>query len=517
MYSLSRTGRTRTTDIWPGFVDGLASLLLVVIFVLMVFMVAQFFLSAALTGRDEQLARLNQQISQLSDQLALERAANEELRSNVTELSSQLQASLSEQDDLSSQLAAITSERDVMKDSLTNIGEELEEAYKVIDADKAKIEAQLQELAILKSLRDELRAELEQTQDFVVDQQRQTEAALTRAQEAETALAETRAARQAALERAKLAESELEEMQEARQTALARAEEAETALEESESARLTALSRAEEAEQELARIENLRLFAEERAEQAEQELERTRARAEQAEQALSDSQSTQEQTRQQLVEQRRMTEEAERQVELLNRQILSLRKQLAQLNEALDAAEAKNERQQVQIADLGRRLNVALASKVQELARYRSEFFGRLREVLGDNPNIRIVGDRFVFQSELFFAQGEDELGDEGKEQLRQLAQTLKEIAGEIPDDIDWVLRVDGHTDRVPISTPDFPSNWELSTARAVSVVKFLIEQGIPADRLAAAGFGEYQPLVTSDDQDAYRRNRRIEIKFDQQ
>ena len=202
MYSLSRTGRTRTTDIWPGFVDGLASLLLVVIFVLMVFMVAQFFLSAALTGRDEQLARLNQQISQLSEQLALERSANEELRGNVTELSSQLQASLSEQDDLSSQLAAVTSERDVMKESLTNIGDELEEAYKVIEADKAKIEAQLQELVILQSLRDELRKELEQTQDFVVDQQRQTEAALARAEQAESEVAEMRAARQEALARA---------------------------------------------------------------------------------------------------------------------------------------------------------------------------------------------------------------------------------------------------------------------------------------------------------------------------
>ena len=475
MYSLSRTGRTRTTDIWPGFVDGLASLLLVVIFVLMVFMVAQFFLSVALTGRDERLAQLNQQIEQLSDLLALERSANAELRSNVNELSSQLQASLNAQDDLSSQLAALQSERDVLKDSLTKVGDELEEAYKVIDADKETIEAQLQELAILKSLRDDLQKELEQTQDFVVDQQRQTE------------------------------------------QARARAEEAEAALDEAQDARRDALARAEDAETELARIEDLRLFAEERAEEAEAERQAALERAREAESAAETAESERVETRDKLLQQQAMTEQAQRQVELLNRQILALRDQLAQLTAALDAAEAKNERQRVQIADLGRRLNVALATRVQELARYRSEFFGRLREVLGDNPNIRIVGDRFVFQSELFFAQGEAELGAEGKEQLRQVAEALKAIADEIPEDIDWILRVDGHTDRVPITTSEYPSNWELSTARAVSVVKFLIDQGIPADRLAAAGFGEYQPLVTGDSQDAYRRNRRIEIKIDQQ
>ncbi len=440
MYSLSRTGRSRTTDIWPGFVDGLASLLLVVIFVLMVFMVAQFFLSVALTGRDEQLTRLNQQIEQLSNLLSLERSANEGLRSNVNELSSQLQASLNQQDDLSSQLAALSTERDVLKDSLTGIGQELEDAYKVIEADKEKIEAQLQELAILKSLRDDLQKELEQTQDFVVDQQRQAEAALERAAGAESEIAAAEAARLLALRRAAEAEAETEETRAARDSA-----------------------------------------------------------------------------RRQLTEQENLTEAAQRRVDLLNRQILALRQQLAQISAALEASEAKNREQEVQIADLGKRLNVALATRVQELARYRSEFFGRLREVLGDNPNIRIVGDRFVFQSELFFAQGEAELGADGKEQLRQLAETLKVIAADIPDDIDWLLRVDGHTDKVPIATSQFPSNWELSTARAVSVVKFLNAQGIPAARLAAAGFGEFQPLDTAETPQAFRRNRRIEIKFDQQ
>ncbi|MEX0922750.1 MAG: peptidoglycan -binding protein [Rhodovibrionaceae bacterium] len=475
MYSLNRTGRTRTTDIWPGFVDGLASLLLVVIFVLMVFMVAQFFLSVALTGRDEQLTRLNQQIEQLSNLLALERSANQELRSNVNELSSQLQASLNQQDDLSSQLAALTTERDVLEGSLTGVSQELENAYKTIEADKAKIEAQLQELAILKSLRDDLRKELEQTQDFVVDQQRQTESALARVEEAEAALSEARDARRLAAERA------------------------------------------EEAERELGRIEDLRLLSEQRAEQAEQERDQALSRAEQAERSAAAAESERQATQDALIKQENLTEEAQLRIDLLNRQILALREQLAQISAALEASEEKNREQEVKIADLGKRLNVALATRVQELARYRSEFFGRLREVLGDNPNIRIVGDRFVFQSELFFAQGEAELGADGKEQLRQLAETLKEIGAEIPDDIDWLLRVDGHTDKVPISNAQYPSNWELSTARAVSVVKFLNQQGIPAERLAAAGFGEFQPLDSGETPETYRRNRRIEIKFDQQ
>lgn len=168
----------------------------------------------------------------------------------------------------------------------------------------------------------------------------------------------------------------------------------------------------------------------------------------------------------------------------------------------------------MQIAELGKRLNAALASKVEELARYRSEFFGRLREVLGDRPDIRIVGDRFVFQSEVLFPLGSASLSDDAKQRLLPVAQALKEISAKIPPEINWVLRVDGHTDKRPINTPQFPSNWELSTARAISVVRFFIDQGIPANRLVAAGFGEFQPLDTGNDEGAFRRNRRIELKL---
>ena len=194
--------------------------------------------------------------------------------------------------------------------------------------------------------------------------------------------------------------------------------------------------------------------------------------------------------------------------------MLALRQQLARIEAALEASERENEEAQAQIVNLGQRLNAALATKVAELQRYRSEFFGRLREVLGDRQDIRVVGDRFVFQSEVLFTSGSADLGEDGQEQLAKLGDTLKTISAEIPDDIDWVMRVDGHTDKVPIRNLKFASNWELSAARAISVVKFLIERGVPPNRLVAAGFGEYQPLDNRDDEIAYRRNRRIEFKI---
>jgi len=201
-------------------------------------------------------------------------------------------------------------------------------------------------------------------------------------------------------------------------------------------------------------------------------------------------------------------------VDQLNAQLTALREQLSRIAAALDVSETKVKEQQGQIVELGKRLNLALVNKVEELARYRSEFFGRLREVLGDRPDIRIAGDRFVFQSEVLFAPGSAELGDDAKEELAPVIAALKEIAAKIPADINWILRVDGHTDRRPISNPQFPSNWELSTARALSVVRFAIDQGIPAARLAAAGFADKQPIDPRSTEDAYSRNRRIELKL---
>ncbi|MDE1969510.1 MAG: peptidoglycan -binding protein, partial [Alphaproteobacteria bacterium] len=201
-------------------------------------------------------------------------------------------------------------------------------------------------------------------------------------------------------------------------------------------------------------------------------------------------------------------------VDQLNQQLLALRQQLAQIAAALDASEAKSKQQQVQITDLGNRLNQALATKVAELAKYRSEFFGRLRAILASRKDIRIVGDRFVFQSDVLFDTASAELTPAAQTQLASVAQALKQLSSEIPNTIDWVLEIDGHTDARPIHTAEFPSNWELSSARAQSVVRFLIAQGIPPNRLVAAGFGQYTPIAAGNTDADYAQNRRIELKL---
>ncbi|WP_281976552.1 peptidoglycan -binding protein [Pseudorhizobium flavum] len=218
---------------------------------------------------------------------------------------------------------------------------------------------------------------------------------------------------------------------------------------------------------------------------------------------------------QDLNEEQQVSARAMSQIELLNQQIAALRAQIGAVEQALQASEAKDQASQAQIADLGRRLNVALAQRVQELNRYRSDFFGRLREILSDRENIRIVGDRFVFQSEVLFPVGGSELDEAGRAEMAKLAEALLDLAKEIPAEINWVLRVDGHTDNAPLSgTGRYRDNWELSSARATSVVKYLIEQGVPANRLVAAGFGEFQPIAEGDATEARNQNRRIELKL---
>ena len=216
----------------------------------------------------------------------------------------------------------------------------------------------------------------------------------------------------------------------------------------------------------------------------------------------------------QLDTQKKITNDALAKVEMLNQQLAALRLQLTSLQEALDASEAKNKESQAKIADLGQRLNVALAKKVQELARYRSDFFGKLKEALGYRPDFQVVGDRFVFPSDVLFDSGSAELRPEALAQLDKLANALKEVETKIPPDIAWVMRVDGHTDFHPIATPEFPSNWELSSARAISVVRYLMQNGISPDHLVAAGFGEFQPIDPGTSDEAFRKNRRIELKL---
>ncbi|MBT5109455.1 MAG: peptidoglycan -binding protein [Rhodospirillaceae bacterium] len=418
--ALARRNRN-ATNIWPGFVDALATLLMVIIFVLMIFVVSQFYLNDALQGRDEALDRLNHQVSELADLLSLERQVSSDLRSSVAQISGELQSSLSQRDDLSTQLSALLG----VRDSLT----ESQKAMKDLEAKRKKAVA----------ARADLVNELEQTYKSLED-----------------------ANKTISVDKEKI------------------------------NLQLRQLANLQ---QDIAALTALR-------EELTKKVEATEKKASKAETAVKS--------------QRKISTAAKAQVALLNRQMLALREQIATLNATLEASEHKDRKQQAKIANLGKRLNSALASKVQELAKYRSEFFGRLRKVLGDRRDIQIVGDRFVFQSEVLFSSGSDQLETAGKAQLAQLASTLQEIAKDIPEKLNWILRVDGHTDRVPIHNLKFASNWELSTGRAISVVKFLQEQSIPANRLAAAGFGEHQPLDARDDEIAYRRNRRIELKLDQ-
>lgn len=388
--ALGRRRRVQQDNIWPGFVDALATLLMVIIFLLMIFVLAQVFLTETLSGKESSLDKLNTQMSELTELLNLERKANADLRDNMSTLSSELQASVKLRDDLSGRLDSLESDNQ-------KLNEQLADAFKTIEADRETLEVKLAELA---KMREDVRA-LEALREE-----------LTR---------------------------EIKEQA--------------TKLDKKEG---------------------------------------------------------------KLIEERELADSARAQNALMNKQLAALRQQLAAIQEALEASEALNEDQKTQIRSLGKRLNAALATKVQELSKYRSEFFGELRKVLGNQSGIRIVGDRFVFQSEVLFNSGEAALGPAGQEQLQRLADTLKEIAGRIPDKVDWILRVDGHTDDIPISTAKFPSNWELSTQRAISVVKELIKQGIPAHRLAATGFGEFQPLDAGKDEIARRRNRRIELKLTQ-
>ncbi|SNB58315.1 chemotaxis protein MotB [Marinobacter sp. es.042] len=198
----------------------------------------------------------------------------------------------------------------------------------------------------------------------------------------------------------------------------------------------------------------------------------------------------------------------------LSNQIASLREQLRQIASALELQEEMTADKEQELEQVSRRLNTLLAERVNQLQQYQSEFFARLRDILAGNENVRIVGDRFLLPSELLFASASAELGEEGRQELDKLAKLLLDVSAKIPEDVDWILRIDGHTDILPINTPRFPSNWELSTARAVAVVRYLAAQGVPERRMAAAGFGEFFPVAEGTSPEALQRNRRIELKL---
>jgi chemotaxis protein MotB len=247
---------------------------------------------------------------------------------------------------------------------------------------------------------------------------------------------------------------------------------------------------------------------------AQSERDRLKAAAESAQAATATAEGKTTELTGQLQSEKKISAGALAQVELLNQQLAALRNQLAALEASLQTAQNKDKEAQNRISDLGRQLNLALAEHVNELQRYRSDFFGKLRDILGDRPDIRVVGDRFVFQSELFFDSGRSDLKPQGRVELDDLAKVLLQLESDIPPDLPWILRVDGHTDIRPVTGTIFKSNWDLSAARAIAVVQYLITKGVSAQRLAAAGFGEFQPIDPGVGEEAYRRNRRIEFKL---
>jgi chemotaxis protein MotB len=553
---MKRSRQRGGLDAWPGYVDALSTLLMVVIFVLLVFVLAQGFLSVALSARDRSLERLNRQVAEISEMLALERGQAEELRGLLSRAAADLRSVTGARDALSAQLALATGERERSGAEATALRAERDRlAARLADLDAARAgtarrltgaESQLAEALAraeaagtdaarslqrlgerdreLAAERDALSRERtargaaearigEQTRTITAERE-----ALSREREARAAA--ERAAREAggALETARLDLAGLRRLQAEAAQQLAESQRQIAALREAEAAldrtvradRVTIEARLSEITQLQADIQRLAALREmaERAAQA------ALARAGAAETRASTEEQQRRAAEGSAAEQTRLSAAAQAQIALLTRQLEELRGQLNRLANALDATEARDRENEAQVVNLRGQLNAALAQRVEELQRYRSEFFGRLREVLGDRAELRVVGDRFIFQSEVLFPPASAELSPGGVAQIRQLSRVLLEIAARIPPDVPWLLRVDGHADRNPIRSSRFASNWELSAARAIAVANLLMEAGLPANRVAAAAFGEHQPLDNSDAAEALARNRRIELRL---
>ncbi len=409
--------RTRSAiNVWPGYVDALSALLMLVIFMLLIYVVSQLYLSQTLHDRNDQLARLSDRLAAISEQLGLERDKSAALEQEI----------LSVQNDYSASLAK--------NEALQNQVDSDKERIKTLLGTQASLQQDIQALR-------ELRQKLEQ----------QVAGLRQSASETDTQLGALR-------DRTKALQAELGDDQE--RTLLA---------------------------QEDIDPNNIR---------------------------IQDMAAIVEQGKKALAEQKQLTASQQARMDRLSSQIDELQNQLNQISAALKLQKDITAEKDAKLADMGRRINTLLAQRVNKLERYQSEFFGRLREILEQNKNVRVVGDRFLLPSELLFASGSAQLGEEGKAELDKLAAILLDVAAKIPSDVDWILRVDGHTDRIPIHTDQFPSNWELSTARAVAVVRYLAAKGVPEKRMAAAGFGEFFPVDKGSSPEALQRNRRIELKL---
>ncbi|MBM9603295.1 peptidoglycan -binding protein [Desulfopila inferna] len=413
----------QSESIWPGYVDVLSALLMVVIFVLLIFTFSQFILSHILTSQSSELEDLHLQLEEITKRLGLEQETNAAMTETIAALSAQVDT--------------LTIQRTELQEQVEYLQEKRIEDREIMEEDLRAMASLQEDIQALETLRREL-------------EERIGELAATL--ENEQQLSETLRDRSKAL-RARLAE-------EKEKTLLVQ----------------------EEIEQRDIRIQALSALVGEQ--------------------------------REALENQRSLAADARAEVALLNRKMDQLRQQLDEIANALRLSELKRAEQEEEIRDIGERLNIELARRVTDLERYRSEFFGRLRDIIADNPMISIEGDRFLLQAELLFPSGSAELSEQGKNELEELAEVLRGVLPAIPDDLQWILRVDGHTDRIPITTANFSSNWELSAARALSVVQYLAGQGIPENRMAAAGFSKFHPVDPADTPEAHRRNRRIEIKF---
>ncbi|MCA3286566.1 MAG: peptidoglycan -binding protein [Roseomonas sp.] len=460
-----RRGRGGNLDVWPGYVDALSTLLMVIIFVLLVFVLAQGFLSVALSSREKAMDQLNLRVAELAELLSLEAAQGEQLRQQLGRLGDDLRGTAAARDAAMQSLALLREER-----------ERLTGERDGLRGERDRLSARLSDLELAARSAADRAAATERQMAEALGRAERTGGDAARLQRDLRGSQTELAAAQAALEAMRREAQTLD-----RQVRVER---------ETVTQRLSEMARLSE---QIRALTALRDELERRA--AQEQRGRERAEAESGERA-------------------RLAESAAAQVALLTRQTEALRAELARLSRALDLAEAEGRDRNALITLLGQRLNAALAARVEELQRYRSDFFGRLRDVLGERPEVRIVGDRFVFQGEVLFAPGSAELSDAGLRQLRDIAGVLAEVTPLIPPDVAWVLRVDGHADRTPIRSARFASNWELAAARAIAVAQILIAEGLPANRVAATSFGDAQPIDPGDSPQAFARNRRIELRL---
>ncbi|MEM9973194.1 MAG: peptidoglycan -binding protein [Pseudomonadota bacterium] len=526
----TRAQQRMSGSIWPGFVDAMTALLLVLMFVLTIFMILQYVLQETISGQESELDELAGEVVNLAQALGLEQRRVADLEDAAAQLSSDLSDA---ENEVSTQAALIAT----LTGQVATQEAQLAENQERITAFEAQV-------AGLLSQRDEALgtvAALEETQERLISEQEALQLALAQARtEIDVQAEEARlaAARREALEaltadlqaEAEAAAAELDETEAARLAEAAAAEALRERLENAD-AELTAMTLAlEEQRRDAENTLTLLAAAQAARDEAEASADAQISEAERQAALLAVANAA-------LEEEEAKSADSLRRVTLLNEQIAALRTQLGSLQSLLDDAREQDELSQVQIEALGSQLNTALARAVaeerrraeleererlrleaeaQDLERYRSEFFGELRGVLGDVDGVEIVGDRFVFSSEVLFESASADLAQAGQGQIVAVSQIMLDVADRIPEGLDWILRVDGHTDNIPLQPgAEFADNWELSQARALSVVRFMIDDlGFPPDRLAAAGFGEFRPVNAADTAQARAQNRRIELKL---